>query len=158
MVIPFPFTFKSPSFHKYLSASCLSKSFKTLILQFLVKCCKLHSVFKILSKSQMLEIFLISSVSYKCLSVHINYDFILSKSLNSPNLYINWAIMCYPDYQNKKLNLYMLNSFKGFHLCIKWAIMWYPDNQLRKKLNLWMLLQVYKNILCINQIRIQNMY
>ena len=44
--------------------------------------------------------------------------------------------MWYPDYQNKKLNLYMLNSFKGIHLCIKQAIMWYPDNQLRKKLSL----------------------
>ena len=29
------------------------------------------------------------------------------------------ANMWYPDHQNKKLNLYMLNSFKGFHLCIK---------------------------------------
>ena len=36
--------------------------------------------------------------------------------------------------------------------------MWYPDNQLRKKLNLCMLLQANKNILCKNQIRIQNMY
>ena len=36
--------------------------------------------------------------------------------------------------------------------------MWYPDNQLRKKLNLSMLLQANKNILCKNQIRIQNMY
>ena len=35
--------------------------------------------------------------------------------------------------------------------------MWYPDNQLRKKLNLCMLLQANKNILCKNQIRIQNM-
>ena len=90
-------------------------------------------------------------------NVHINYDFILSKSLNSPNLYINWANMWYPDYQNKKLNLCMLNSFKGFHLCIKWPIMWYLDNQLRKKLNLCMLLQADKNILCKNQTRIQNL-
>ena len=36
--------------------------------------------------------------------------------------------------------------------------MWYPDNQLRKKLNLCMLLQANKNILCKNQIRIQNMH
>ena len=36
--------------------------------------------------------------------------------------------------------------------------MWYPDNQLRKKLNLCLLLQVNKNILFKNQIRIQNMY
>ena len=36
--------------------------------------------------------------------------------------------------------------------------MWYPDNQLRKKLNLCMLLQANKNILCKNQIKIQNMY
>ena len=35
--------------------------------------------------------------------------------------------------------------------------MWYPDNQLRKKLNLCMLLQANKNTLCQNQIRIQNM-
>ena len=118
MVIPFSFTFKSPALHKYASASSLSKSSKFLILRFLVKCCKLHSVFKILSKSQMLEIFLISSVSYKCLSVHINYDFILSKSLNSPNLYINWASIWICEF----VNLWMLNSFKCFHLCIKWAI------------------------------------
>ena len=44
-------------------------------------------------------------------NVHIGYDFILSNSLNSPNLYINWATMWYPDYQNKKLNFCMLNSF-----------------------------------------------
>ena len=66
--------------------------------------------------------------------------------------------MWYPDYQNKKLNICMLNSFKGFHLCIKQAIMWYPDNQHRKKLNLCMLLQANKNILWKNQIRTQNMY
>ena len=36
--------------------------------------------------------------------------------------------------------------------------MWYPDNQLRKKLNLCMLLQANKNIICKDQIRIQNMY
>ena len=54
--------------------------------------------------------------------------------------------MWYPDYQNKKLNLRMLNSFKGFHLCIKYAIMWNSNNQLRKKLNLCMLLQANKNI------------
>ena len=51
--------------------------------------------------------------------------------------------MWYPDYQNKKLNLCVLNSFKGFHVCIKQAIM-YPDKQLRKKLNLCMLLQANK--------------
>ena len=66
MVIPFSFTFKSPALDKYVSVSSLSKSSKFLILQFLVKCCKLHSVFKILSKSHMLDIFLISSVYYKC--------------------------------------------------------------------------------------------
>ena len=54
--------------------------------------------------------------------------------------------MQYPDYQNKKLNLCMLSSFKGFHLNIKQAIMWYPDNELRKKLNLCMLLQANKKI------------
>ena len=63
--------------------------------------------------------------------------------------------MWYPDYQNKKLNLRMLNRLKGFHLCIKYAIMWYPNNQLRKKLNLCMLLQANKRILSKNQIRIQ---
>ena len=115
MAISFSFTFKSPALHKYASASSLSKSSKFLILQFLVKCLKLHSVFKILSKSHMLDIFLIQSVYHK---FHINYDFILSKSLNSPNLYINWANMWYADYQNKSLNLCMFNSFKGFHLCI----------------------------------------
>ena len=52
--------------------------------------------------------------------------------------------MWYPSYQNKKLNLCMLNSFKGFHLRIKQAILWYSDNQLRKKLNLSMLLQANK--------------
>ena len=57
-----------------------------------------------------------------------------------------YYIMWYPDYQNKKLNLCMLNSFKGFHLCSKSAIMWYPDNQRRKKLNLCMLLQSNKNM------------
>ena len=155
MVIPFSFTFKSPALHKYASALSLSKSFKFLILRFLVKWCKLHSVFKILSKSQMLDIFLILSVYYKC---SYKLWFILSRSLNSPNLNINWANMWYPDYQNKKLKLYMLNSFKGFHSCIKWAIMWYLDNVLRKKLKLCMLLQANKNILCKNQIRIQNMY
>ena len=36
--------------------------------------------------------------------------------------------MWHPDYQNKKLNLCVLSSSKGFHLCIKGAIMWYPDN------------------------------
>ena len=38
-------------------------------------------------------------------NVPINYDFILSKSLNSPNLYISRANMWYIDYQNKNLNL-----------------------------------------------------
>ena len=111
MVIPLSFTFKSLILHKYASASSLSKSSKLLILQFLVKCCKLHSAFKFLSKSHMLDIFLISVCTT---SFHMNYDFILSKSLYSPNLYINWAIMWYPDYQNKKLNLHMLNCFKVF--------------------------------------------
>ena len=49
----------------------------------------------------------------------------------------------------------MLNRLKGFHLCIKYAIMWYPNNQLRKKINLCMLLQANKRILSKNQIRIQ---
>ena len=101
MVIPFSFTFKSPALHKYASASSLSKSSKFLILQFLVNCFKLHSVSKIVSKSHMLDIVL----DIVCTrNVDINYDFIFSKSLNSLNIYINWANMCYPDYQNKKLN------------------------------------------------------
>ena len=66
MIIPFSFTFKCPALLKYVSALSLSKKSKCLILQFLVKCCKLYSVFKILSKSHMLEIFLISSAYYKC--------------------------------------------------------------------------------------------
>ena len=56
--------------------------------------------------------YLTLSVYYKC-SYKCSYDLILSKNLNNPNLYINWACMWYPDYQNKKLNL-----------CIKWAILW----------------------------------
>ena len=132
MVVPFSFIFKSLALQKYPSALSLSNSSRFLILQFLVKRCKLHSVFKILPKSHMLEYFQLQVCPT---NIHIKYDLILLKSLNSPNLYINWANMWYPDYQNKKLNLCMLNSFKGFHLCIKEAIMWYPDNQLRKKLN-----------------------
>ena len=91
-------------------------------------------------------------------NVYINYGFILSKSLNSPNLYISLGSMWYPDYQNKKLNLCMLNSFKGFYFCFERAIMWYSDNQLRKKLNLRMLLKANENTLFKNQIRIQSMY
>ena len=34
---------------------------------------------------------------------------------------------------------------------------WYPENQLRKKLNLCILLQANKNIICKDQITIQNM-
>ena len=109
MVVPFSFTFKSPALHRYATASSLSKLSEFLILQFQVKCCKMHSVFKILPKSYMLDIFLISSVYYKC-----SYDFIVSKSINSPNLYINWVKIWYPGYQNKNLNLCMLNSFKSF--------------------------------------------
>ena len=87
IVIPFSFTFKSPSLHKYVSPTSLSVPTKFLILPLLVKCSyKLHSVFKILSKSHMLGIFLISIVSGV---YYINYDSILSKSLNNPNLYIN---------------------------------------------------------------------
>ena len=35
--------------------------------------------------------------------------------------------------------------------------MWHPDKQLRKKLNLYKLLQANENMLCKNQIRIQSM-
>ena len=52
----------------------------------------------------------------------------------------------------------MVDSCKGFNLCIKQAIMWYFDNQLRKKLNLCMLLEANENIFYKNQIRIQYMY
>ena len=99
MVIPFSLTCKTHVLRKYASASSLPQSSKFLILQFLVKCCKLHSVSKILSKSHMLDILLISSVYYKC-SYKLSFHSL--KSLNSPNLYINWANMSYPDYQNKK--------------------------------------------------------
>ena len=88
MVIPFSFTFTSPALHKYASASSLSKSSKFLILKFLMKCCKLDSVFKILSKSHVLKKILILSKYYK-FSYKLWY--FLSKSLNSPNLYISWA-------------------------------------------------------------------
>ena len=142
MVIPLFFTFKSPALHKYAPASSLSKSFKFLILQFLLICCKLNSVFKILSKLHISFQFLVCTTN-----VYINYDFILSNSLRSPNLYTNWANMWYPDYQYQKLNLSMLNSFKDFHLSIKWAIMRCLDNQLSKKLNFCMLLQAHEKIL-----------
>ena len=75
MVFPFSFTFKSPALHKYVSVSSLLKLSKFLILQFLVKCCKLHSVFKILSKSHMLDI--LSKILLLILSA----------------LYVNWANM-----------------------------------------------------------------
>ena len=129
MIIHFFFAFKSPALHKYASASSLPMSSKFLILQFLVKRCKLHSVFKILSKPHMLDTFLISSVYYKSWYKLLFHSL---KEFNSPNPYINRANMWYPDYQNKKLNLCILNSFKGFHLCIKWAITCYPDNQHKK--------------------------
>ena len=134
MVIPFSFIFKSPALHKYVSASSFSRSSKFLILKFMVICCKLNSVFKILSMSHMLDILCTTNV-------HINYDFIILKSLHSPNLYIIWANMWYPNYQNKTFNLCMLNSFKGFHLCIKWTIILWLDNQLSKNINWCMLLQ-----------------
>ena len=49
--------------------------------------------------------------------------------------------MWYPDYQNKKLNLHMFNSFK---FSFMHQISHYADNQLRKKLNLCMLVQANK--------------
>ena len=63
-------SFLSPSYLKvllYASASSLSKSSRFLILKFLVKCCKLLSVFKTPSKSHMLDLVLISSVYYRYL-------------------------------------------------------------------------------------------
>ena len=79
MIISFPFTFKRHALHKYASASSHSKSSKFLILQFLVKCWKQHSVFQILSKSHMLDIFFFQVFTT---NFHINHDFILSKRLN----------------------------------------------------------------------------
>ena len=187
MVISFSFRFKIPALHKYMPASSPSKSSRFLIPWFLIKCSKFHSVFKILSKSHMADIFQFQACTR---NVHINYDFLLQKKLNSHNLCIKWATMGYPDCQNEKtqfvhaqkfqeflsmyqmnhhvvpwllqktLNLGMLSSCKAFYLwMIKWAIMWYRNNQLRQKLNLCiLLLQANKNILCKNQIRIQNMY
>ena len=83
MFIPFSVIFKSPALDKYASTSSLSKSSKFLILQFLVKCCKSHSVFKIPSKSHTLDILQFQVCTT---SVDTNYDFILSKSLDNPNL------------------------------------------------------------------------
>ena len=74
-VIPFFLTFNSSALHKYTSTSSLSKPSKFLILQFLVKFYKLHSVFKFLPKSHM-------SFQVRTINVYINYDFILSKILN----------------------------------------------------------------------------
>ena len=141
------------------STSSLSKSSKFLT-RFLVKCCIQFSKF---CQRHICLIFF--KFPLCTTNVHINYDFILPKSLNSPNLYISSANTWYPDYQNKKLNWCMLISFKGFHLCIKWAIMWYLDNQLRKKLNLRMLLQAIKTSfarikqeykICINNLSMNN--
>ena len=154
MVIPFSLTFNSPALHKYPSASSLSKSPKLLILQFLVKCYKLHSVFKVLSKLHMSDI-LISSVSYKC---SYKLWFHSLKEFKQP-FYTSIELTCGTLIIKKnQLNLCMLISFKVFCLCIKWVILWYLDNRLRKKLNLCMLLQASKNILCKNQIRMKNMY
>ena len=66
MVISFSFTFKSPALHKYAFASSLSELSEFLILQFLEKCCRLHSVLKIPSKSHMLDFVLISGVYFTC--------------------------------------------------------------------------------------------
>ena len=116
-----------------MSASSLSKPSKFLTLQFLVKSCKFHSVFKIPSKSRMLEMFVLQSLYLKvCTSnFHINYDFILSKSLNSPNLYINWANMWHSEYQNKKFSLFM--QFQGFSFKHQISLMWYMIINLGKK-------------------------
>ena len=153
MVIPYSFTFKCPALHKYASASSISKSSKFLILQFLVKYCKLHSIFKILSKSHLLDIFQVWTTN-----LYINFDFIFSKCLNSPNLYINWANMWYTDYQNKTPNLCMFNSSRVFIYASKKPFCGTLRINLWKKLDLRMLQQANKNILCKNQIRIQNMY
>ena len=118
-------SFLSPSYSKVLLSTntCLPHLFQSH-LQFLVNCCKLLSIFKILSKSHITDIFLISSVFCKC---SYKLWFFFSKILNSPNLYINWSNMWYPDYQNK-----------NFNLC--------------------RLLQANENIICKDQVTIQNMY
>ena len=155
MVISFSFTCKNPALLKYVFASSLSRSPKFFILQFLMKCCKLYSVFKILSKSHFLVIFLYSSVYYK-FSCKLWFHFL--KELNSPNLYINWANMWYTDYQNKTPNLCMFNSSRVFIYASKKPFCGTLRINLWKKLDLRMLQQANKNILCKNQIRIQNMY
>ena len=107
MAIPFSFSFKSPALHKCV---CLV-SFKVIQI--------LNSAIS----GEMLQVAFSfqNSVNVTCWTfqvfttiVDINYDFILSKNLNNLNLYTNWSNMWYPNYQNKKLNLYMLSSFKGF--------------------------------------------
>ena len=127
MVIPFSFTFKSPALRV-----CLI-SFKVIqILNSAVSGEMLQVAFSF--QNSVKVTYVRHFFNFRCVlatNVHTNYDFILSKSLNSPNLYISWANMWYPDYQNKKLSLCMLNNFTGFHCCIKWAIMWYPDNHFR---------------------------
>ena len=154
MDIPLSFTIKVTALHKYASASSLSKSSKFLILQFLVKCCKLHSVFKILSKSHVLDIFLISSVHYK-LSYKLWFH---SLKVFLPLIYTSIELTCGTLIIKTKNSIcacsivsmvFIYTSNKPFMLC--------PDNQLRKKLNLYMLLRANKYILCKNRIRIQNM-
>ena len=97
MVIPFSFTFKSPALHEYASASSLSKSskiFKFCSFWWYGTSCIQFSKF---CQSHICYIFLKFQVCTT--NVQINYDFILSKSLNSPNLYTlikikNWICAC----------------------------------------------------------------
>ena len=46
-------------------------------------------------------------------NVHINYNFLLSKILNSPNSCIKRATMCYPDCQNKKVLICAYSIISG---------------------------------------------
>ena len=146
MVIPFSFTFKSSALHKCMSVSSLSKSSKFLILQFLVKCCKFHSVFKIRLKSHTSDIFLISSVYYKC-----SYK-LWFHSLKEVNTSIE--LTCGTLITKIKDSICACSIVSGVFI--------YASNKslcgiliinLGKKLNLCMLLQANKNILCKNQLR-----
>ena len=97
--------------------------------------------------------------------VHVNDDFILSESLNTPNLYINWGNMWYPVYQSRK------NSICACSLVSRVFI--YASNE---PLCGTQIINIGKNSICAcyckqiktsfsrmkweykNQMRIQNMY
>ena len=112
-----------------------------------MKCRKLHSVLKILPKSHILDKFFYFKDVVT--NFHINYDFLLSKSLNSPNLCIKWATLWWSDCQNKKKSI-----------CVCWIVtrvcIYVPNEPSCgiliakiKKLNLCMLNSVSGFYLCI---------